>query len=55
MARNERWWNGRHVEAADVDGLYLGPDGTWSTSPDRDPDGLRHRLAAARRRRGLAA
>jgi len=48
------WLRGRHADPADVDGLYLGPDGIWSTSPDRDPAALRERLAGARRPRVAA-
>lgn len=48
------WRDGRHRDPAIVKVLYLGPDGMWSTSPDRDPVAMRKRLAAARRRRGMA-
>lgn len=43
------WRGGHHVDPATVEGLFLGPDGLWSTSPDRDPVALRERLNAGRR------
>lgn len=42
------WRRGRHIDPAEVKGLYLGPDGTWSPSPDRDPAAVAARLAAGR-------
>jgi len=40
---------GRHVEPEKVKGLYLGPDGAWSTSQDRDPAAAAERLGLARK------
>jgi hypothetical protein len=43
------WRNGRHLDPSEVAGLFLCMvDGIWSTSPDRDPDARRERLAARR-------
>ena len=46
--RHGRPWAPRHVEPAVVPGLYQDPEGTWSTSPTRDPEALRARAMAAR-------
>ena len=51
---DRHWPKGQHRDPADVDGLYLGPDGVWSTSADRDPGGRAERLAAGRRKAAAA-
>jgi hypothetical protein len=48
-AAERHWVKGRHADPATIDGLYLGPDGAWSTSADRDPAALRERMARLRR------
>lgn len=45
------WRSSRHVDPSQVDGLYLGPDGVWSTSAERDPGAMAARLATGRQRR----
>jgi hypothetical protein len=40
-AAERHWVKGRHTDPATIDGLYLGPDGAWSTSADRDPAAIR--------------
>ena len=53
-AADLHWRRGVHVDPEQVDGLYLGRDGVWSTSADRDPAALRARVAAARQARAAA-
>jgi hypothetical protein len=52
---DHHWLHGRHVDPSTVDGLHLGTDGIWSTSPDRDPNALRQRLVHARQSRTSTA
>ena len=47
-AAERHWVKGQHRDPATVEGLYLGPDGVWSTSADRDPKALRERMARLR-------
>ena len=48
-AAEHHWPKGHHQDPATVEGLYLGSDGAWSTSAERDPAALRERLARVRR------